>query len=409
MRILYLSQYFFPETGATQIRAYEMAHNWVQLGHQVTIIAEVPNHPSGIIPPEYRGKYFQRDNLDGIEIIRVWVKASPQKNFRNRMLFYISFMINAILAGLFLARNHYDLIYASSPPLFVGGAALAISSLRRLPMVFEVRDLWPEMAVSLGELTGRRAIRWATTLEEACYRQAAKIIVVTQGIRERLVQRGISADKMECIPNGSNTDFFQFNPAARDQLRHQLGLEGKFIAMYAGIHGIAQGLESVVEAAKLLQDDPDFHFLFVGEGPKRAELAALATRLELNNLTLLPEQPLHAMPAYLSTADVALVPLRNIDIFKGTLPSKMFDAWSCNRPLLLSVDGEARQVMDRAHAGIFVPPEDPQAMVTALVALKNSPDLRLEMGRNGREYTLKNFSRQAQAHRLAIILESKFS
>ena len=159
MDILYLSQYFPPEAGATQTRAYEMARNFVRLGHTVTMIAEVPNHPSGIIRPEFRGKLFHRAGLEGIDVIRVWVKASPLKDFRSRMLFYLTYMLNAALAGLLLAGRRYNLIYASSPPLFVGGAALALSALKRTPLVFEVRDLWPESAVALGEISNPRASR----------------------------------------------------------------------------------------------------------------------------------------------------------------------------------------------------------------------------------------------------------
>ncbi len=211
MRILYLSQYFPPEAGATQTHAYEMAHNFVRLGHAVTMLAEFPNHPSGIIPAEYSGKLYERADLDGIDVIRVWVKASPIKSFRSRMLFYLTYMLNASLAGLFLARQPYDLVYASSPPLLVGGAALFLSKIRRLPLVFEVRDLWPESAVALGELTNPRSIALAARLEEACYRNARRVVVVTQGIFDRLVERGISPDKLSLVPNGANVEMFQYS------------------------------------------------------------------------------------------------------------------------------------------------------------------------------------------------------
>ena len=409
MRILYLSQYFFPEVGATQTRAYEMASNWVRLGHHVTLITEIPNHPSGIIPPAYRGKLYQNDQLDGIEVIRVWVKASPVKNFRNRILFYLSYMLNAAVAGIFLARGRYDLLYASSPPLFVGASALILSYLRRIPMVFEVRDLWPESAVALGELSNPRFIAWSTRLEEVCYRRARKVIVVTSDIRERLVRRGITNEKILFVPNGSNTESFQFDPVARERIRASLGLQDKFIAIYAGIHGVAQGLEHVVEAARLLQNEANIHFLLIGEGPKKAEIAALVGGYQLNNLMLLHEQPRNDIPAFLSAADVALIPLRKIDIFKGALPSKIFDAWACNRPILLSVDGEAHQIMESAGGGVFVPPEDPEAMASALKTLCNSPKECKRMGENGRAYTIQHFSRRALAEQLAKELETSMS
>jgi len=406
LRILYISQYFPPEAGATQTRAHEMALNWVRLGHQVTMLAEFPNHPSGIIPPAYRGKFYERASLDGIDVIRVWVKASPVKSFRNRMLFYLTFMFNAALAGLFLARGRYDLIYASSPPLFVAGAALAISALRRIPLVFEVRDLWPESAVALGELSNPRAIALATRLEEAAYRKARRIVVVTQGIVDHLVARGLPSEKLLFIPNGANVDMFAFSIEGRERLRAAWNLQEKFIAVYAGIHGLAQGLETIVETAHLLQDQPEFHFLLIGDGHKKAAITALAAQYQLPNLTLLPEHPREQIPDILSAADVALIPLRKLELFKGALPSKIFDAWACQRPVLISVDGEARALVEQAEGGIFVPPEEPQRLAAALIELKNNPGQRERMGQNGREFTVRSYSRAALAQQLIEQLQS---
>lgn len=410
MRILYISQYFPPESGATQTRAYEMARNLVSLGHSVTMLAEVPNHPSGIIPPHYRGKLFERADLEGIDVIRVWVKASPEKNFRNRMAFYLTFMVNAALAGLFLARSRYDILYVSSPPLFVGGSALVLNTLRHIPMVFEVRDLWPESAVALGEISSQRAIAWATQLEEACYRRARRIVVVTQGIYNRLIERDLPPEKVTLIPNGANVDLFQFNPAKRDRIRDELNLQDAFIVIYAGIFGVAQGLETIVEAARQLHESqppgqPKIHFVMIGDGPKRSEITALAERYGLPNLTLLPEQPREKIPAYLSAADAAIIPLRNLDLFKGALPSKMFDAWACQRPVLLSVDGEARQALEAAEGGLFIPPEDPTALAQAALHLAADPAGCQRMGLNGRAYTEQNYSRRTLALKLAQLLQ----
>jgi colanic acid biosynthesis glycosyl transferase WcaI len=409
MRILYLSQYFPPEAGATQTRAYEMSRNLVRLGNAVTMVAELPNHPSGIIPPEYRGRLAERSDLEGIDVIRVWVKASPVKSFRNRMLFYLTYMISASLAGLLLARGHYDLIYASSPPLFVGGAALTLSYLRRIPMLFEVRDLWPESAVALGELSNPRAVAWATRLEEACYRRARAIVVVTEGIRKRLLERGLVEDKIHLVPNGANVDLFRFDLPARQRMRQELELGEKFVVIYAGIHGVAQGLETLVEAARRLQSEPQVHILLVGDGPKKAELVELVSQYKLVNLTLLDEQPRAAIPALLSAADAAIIPLRKLEIFKGALPSKMFDSWACERPVLLSVDGEARQVLNAAQGGLFVEPEDSDALAHAILELRRQPELVQRMGKNGRAFTEQHYSRQAQAEKLAEIMQAVLS
>ena len=408
MRILYLSQYFPPEAGATQNRAFEMGRNLVRLGHQVTVLAEIPNHPSGIIPPEYRRRLYERAELAGMQIIRVWVKASPHKTFANRMAFYLSFMFNAILAGLLLARGPFDLIYASSPPLFVGGAALALSKLRGIPLAFEVRDLWPESAVALGELSNRRAIALAARLEQACYRQARLVVVVTRSVLEQLQQRGLPPEKLALIPNGANVDQFQFQPESRQQIRRELGLEGKCVAVYAGIFGIAQQLETVVVAAALVKEDPSLHFILIGDGPRKAELVAQAAELGLDNLTVLPEMPPERIPAYLSAADLALVPLRKLELFSGVLPSKLFDAWACQRPVLLSVEGEARTILEQVVGGLFVTPEDPQALVQAMRSLQADPAARASMGAAGRAYTVAHHSRQALAEKLADRLEAMF-
>lgn len=405
MRILYLSQYFHPETGATQARAYEMAIKWIQMGHKVTMLTEFPNHPSGIIPPSYRGKLFERINLDGIDVIRVWVKASPVKNISNRLLFYLTYMINAIIAGLILVRGKYDFLYATSPPLFVGGAALVLSRLKCIPMFFEVRDLWPETAVEIGELSNPHVISIATKLEEMCYQRAIQVVVVTQGMYDRLIQRSVPPSKLIISPNGANIELFTFKLSERNRIRTELGLESKFIAIYAGIHGLAQGLETVVQTAHLLADKPNIHFILIGDGPKKAVILALAKSYNLPNLTMLPEKPRELIPYYLSAADVALVPLRKTEIFKSTLPSKLFDAWSCKRPVIVSIDGEARAIVETVKGGIFISPEDPVRMAEALIYLMNSPAERQSMGENGLAYTKQNHSRSALAEKLIILLE----
>jgi glycosyltransferase involved in cell wall biosynthesis len=410
MQILYLSQYFPPEAGATQTRAHEMARNWVRMGHIVTMIAEVPNHPSGIIAPQFRGKLFDVSDLDGIRVIRVWVAASPVKNFRNRMLFYLSYMLTATLAGLFLARGHFDLIYATSPPLFVGGAALAIHWLRRVPLFFEVRDLWPESAVALGEIRSKRAIHLASKLEETCYHRARKIIVVTEGIYNRLIERGMDARKIILIPNGANTELFHFDQPGRKAVRAQYGWSDHIVIMYAGIHGVAQGLEFVIEVAMQMRNLPEFQFVLIGDGPKKSDIKSIADQLALPNLSLLDEQPRDKMPSFLSAADAMIIPLRKIDLFKGALPSKLFDAWACERPVLLSVDGEARQILELCQGGWFVPPEDAPEMVAALLLFQSMTDTEREaVGRRGRLLTINKFTRQALAEKLIASLAEEMN
>jgi len=405
MRILYLSQYFPPEVGATQTRAYEMARGLVQAGHQVTMLTEVPNHPSGIVQPDYRRRLWVRRTHEGLDVLHGWVWASPHKNFVNRMAFYLSYMAGATLMGLLLARGRYDAIYCTSPPLFAGGAGLALRFLRRTPLIFEVRDLWPESAVEMGELHNRWAIQLSAWLAEQCYRHSRHIVVVTEGIRQSLIAKGVPPAKIDLIANGANTELFQPQPTAAASLRQQLNLTDAFVVVYAGILGLAQGLETVLAAAAALQSQPHIQFLFVGTGPREQALHEYARHLALTNVHFLGQQPREAMPAYLSLADVAVVPLRDVPVFEGALPSKLFDAWACECPTLTSIRGEAQNLVEQAGAGRFVSPESPAELAVAILALSEQPAERKEMGQRGRAFVSQHYSRQAQARRLVTLLE----
>lgn len=407
MRILYFTQYFPPEVGATQTRAFEMSRYLASRGHHVTVVTEVPNHPSGIIPPAYKGRLSERRIEQGVDVLRLWVWTSPEKTFATRMRFYLSYMGMGALAGS-LVRGRYDLVYATSPPLFVGAAGLAASFVRRVPFVFEVRDLWPESAVALGELSSRKAIAAAEMLEKLLYSRARRIVAVTQGIRSRLLERGLPPDKLAFISNGANTDLFRPDPEGAAKLRRELGLAGAFVVLYAGIHGIAQGLETLLDAADLLRNEPNIQFVMLGEGPRKAALLQRCQSLGLTNLRMLPEVPASSMPAYLSMADCAVVPLKNEPVFYGALPSKMFEAWACATPIVLSVAGEAVGVLDEADGGVAVPPEDARKLAQAIEYLRANPDRAREMGSKGQEYVTRHYTRQEQARRLEeLLLEVK--
>ncbi len=406
MRILYLSQYFPPEIGATQTRAYEMAVGLIRAGHQVTMLTEVPNHPQGIIHPDYHGRYYARENLDGIDVRRLWVSASPIKSLPRRMAFYLSFMLTAAMAGLFAARGAYDIIYASSPPLFVGGAALAISYLRGIPLVFEVRDLWPEAAVQLGELSNPIAIRCAAQMEGACYRRARHMVVVTKGIRNRLVERGYPPAKLTVISNGANTELYTPQPI-NHTLRRRLGIRpDQFVVIYTGLHGLAHGLETALLAADELRNRTDILFLFVGDGPQKATLIQMADEMTLPNVRFHDAVPESRLPDLIALADVGLDTRRRVGISKGTLPVKMFSYMACERPVLLSIEGEATQFLADAKAGIAVPPETPEALAQAILDLQADAPARMAFGRNGHAYVRANYSRQQFACQLEQLLRS---
>jgi glycosyltransferase involved in cell wall biosynthesis len=409
MRVLYLSQYFPPEVGATQTRAYEMAQGLVRAGHEVTMITEMPNHPIGIIPPEYKGKLFEQTTLNGINVLRVWVKTTPEKTFITRMAFYLSYMVMAIIAGLFRARGKYDVIYVTSPPLFVGGAGLVLSFLRRTPMVFEVRDLWPESAVVLGELKNTRVIKLSTWLEEACYRRALRIIAVTKGIKDRLIERGFPDSKIALIPNGANTELYKPQPINL-ALRRQLNIPGdKFVVIYAGLHGLAHGLETLLQTANLLHDDPNIFFLLLGQGPRKVALIELADDLDLPNVMFHDAVPEANLPNYITIANLGLDTRRKVSISGGTLPVKMFSYMACEVPVVLSIEGEATQLLAKAQAGIAVDPENPEALARAIIELKENPGICKMYGQNGRAFVEQEFSRQKFAEYLGQILEETIS
>jgi glycosyltransferase involved in cell wall biosynthesis len=256
----------------------------------------------------------------------------------------------------------------------------------------------------MGELQNPRVIAWATELEEACYRRARQIVVATGGIRRRLIERNLPTSKITFIPNGANIQIFRPRPEEGKQRRTELGLNGKFIVLYAGILGVAQGLETLVEAARLLAAHDDIHFLLIGDGPKKNDTLALAARARVNNVALLGEKPQKEMAGYFSTADVALVPLRNLELFQGALPSKMFEAWACACPVVLSVNGEAQTVLQQAQAGLHAPPEDAAGVAAAILKLKNAPEMRRQMGENGRRFVAENYSRERAAQKLEELL-----
>ncbi|MCB0047002.1 MAG: glycosyltransferase family 4 protein [Caldilineaceae bacterium] len=404
MRILYLSQYYPPEIGATQTRAAELARGLVRAGHRVTMLAEMPNHPHGVMAPEYRGRLVARSREAGIDVVRVWVKTSPEKTFSTRMAFYLSYMAMAVAAGQ-VQRGRYDAIYATSPPLFVAGAGLVLSHSRRTPLIMEVRDLWPESAVQLGELSNARAIAAATRLEEACYARARHIVTATEGIRQALLARGLPPEKLTVLPNGANTELY--TPRPRDPgLAARLGVTtDQFVVLYTGLHGLAHGLETVLDAAALLRDRPEIRFLLVGDGPQKAALRQTAERKNLANVRFIDAVPESNLPDILALGHVGIDVRRDVGISQGTLPVKMFTYMACGLPVILAITGEATILVEKADAGLIVPPETPQALAHAILTLQVDPARRERMGRNGRALVVARYSRQAQAGRLADLLD----
>jgi glycosyltransferase involved in cell wall biosynthesis len=404
VHVVFVTQYFTPEVGATQTRIHEFARACVAAGHRVTVLTEFPNHPHGRIPAEYRGRITTRESLDGFTVVRVWVRTRPEKTFWTRLAFYASFFGLATLRGLGL-RGRIDVVFATSPPLPVGLAGWLIARARGARFVLDVRDLWPAAAEALGELRRPALLRLAAGLERFLYRHADRVTAVTRGF-VRHVGRFVTAPAVvQWLPNGAVTDVF--DPGRVDPgLRRRLGLEDRFVVTFAGLHGIAQGLEVVVEAAALLRDRPEIAFCLVGDGPVKAALAARAEALRLTNVRFLPTVPLSEITPYLTASDALLVPLRRDPVFDTFIPSKLFDFMACARPVILLVNGEARAMLDSAGAGVWVMPEDGPGLAKAVVSLAEQPaEERRRMGERGRAFVLADYTRAAQGQRLLALLD----
>ena len=402
MKILYVTQYFPPDKGAAQMRAWEMVRNLTRLGHKVTVVTEFPNHPLGIIPKEYKFRFFAREVYRGVEVIRTYVKASPKKDFISRMVFYLSFMLTSIVAAVKLKRP-YDLVYATSSPLFVGLSGFIISRAKGIKFVFEVRDLWPDAAAAVGQLRSRLLIRLAGLIEKLCYVRSNRLVVVTKGCYRHLLHKNVDPEKVEIVYNGANIEMFRPTEDRR-RLRKKYGWEGKFTVLYAGNFGLIHGMNSLTEAVKKLADEDNIRFIFIGEGPMKSEVLRLQEKYQLANLEVLSDVRGEKIVDYFNLADVCLVSAKRHHLSRVLLPVKMFDAWACGKPIILSVDGEAREHLEKAEAGIWVEPEDSKGIANAVKYLFDNPESCEVYGSNGRKYVEKHFSRKVQAEKLEKIL-----
>jgi glycosyltransferase involved in cell wall biosynthesis len=403
MRILIVSHYFPPEGGPASARIQGLARNLVRLGHMVTVLTGFPNYPQGHLVKPYKVRLIQKECLDGISVIRSFMAVLRSRGPVSRLLNYLSFTLSAIAAGV-LSRERFDVVIASSPPLFLGFSGYVISRAKGCPLVFDVRDIWPDIAVAVGEVepgsTIYRLLRW---LEDFTYRKSDLITVVTQEKARILIKKGVEEAKIRVVSNGIDDEFLD-TPIDRD-LRRRLGLEGCFLVLYAGLLGKAQGMDDVLEAAAILQNRAAaVRFVIVGDGVEKQRLTTKADGLTLRNVLFLPYISKSEVRSYLSMADLLVVPLKNSDL-RDSVPSKLYECMSVGVPVLLSADGESRDVLALADAGVAVSPGEPAAMGQIVLDLAGDPELRRRLGANGLNYVLRNCLRSKVAVDLQKALE----
>jgi colanic acid biosynthesis glycosyl transferase WcaI len=399
VKILYVSQYFPPEMGAPAARVAELSRYWAQDGHDVTVLTGFPNHPTGVVPPEYCRKFrhlVAREKTNGVKVVRTWLLPFPNRRTYERILNYSSFCISAAGTGLF--TEHPDVVIASSPQLLVGLSGWWLARCKRARFVFEVRDLWPESLTAVGVGNpDSAAYRLLARIAGFLYRNSDHIVVVTPAFKEYLIQYWhVAPKKISVVENGVEGELF--SPKTESSLRAELGANGKFVASYIGTMGNAHGLQTLIEAAARLQASAaPVLFLLVGEGAEKQQLVSQVRSRGLTNVRFVDQQSRGNIPAYICASDACLVLLKKNDLFKTVIPSKMLEFMACGRPVILGVEGQSRKILEEAQAGICIEPENPMELAEAISRLAGDGQLREILGRNGRRHVLQHFSRRQTA------------
>ncbi|HET9977320.1 MAG TPA: glycosyltransferase family 4 protein [Burkholderiaceae bacterium] len=376
MHILFLSDNFPPEVNAPASRTHEHARVWVAEGDRVTVVTCAPNFPKGRVFDGYRNRLWQSEVVDGIRVIRVWSYITANEGFAKRVLDYMSFMLAAFLASLFVRR--VDVVVGTSPQFFTAVAAWAVGAVKRVPFVFELRDLWPESIKAVGAMKDSRAIAWLEAVELFLYRRAARIVSVTHSFRDTLMRRGIDGAKIDVVTNG--VDIGRFSPRPKDrELEAALGVEGCFVAGYIGTHGLAHGLDTLLDAMALLREHPQgqrVRLLMLGDGACKAALKARAVSMGLTAIRFVDTVPKDEVARYWSLLDASVIHLKATELFTTVIPSKLFECMGMGIPVLHGVAGESARIVESEGVGRVFAPEDARALADGLLALQADPALR---------------------------------
>lgn len=405
MHILFFSDNFPPEVNAPASRTFEHCREWVAAGHKVTVITCAPNFPKGKVFAGYRNQLWSREELFGIRVIRVWSYITRNEGFVKRILDYLSYMVAACIAALFVRR--VDVIVGTSPQFFTACAACFSAALKRRPWVFEVRDIWPESIRAVGAMRQSRILDLFEKLELFLYRKATAIVTVTHAFKDNLVARKIDAEKIQVVTNG--VDVSRFSPMKKDTaLESSLNLNGKFVAGYIGTHGLAHGLDTLIDAAHILTakgEGDEFRILMIGDGACRAALEARAKSENVRNIVFLDSVAKEEVVRYWSLLDVSIIHLKKNDLFKTVIPSKLFECMGMGIPILHGVEGESAQIVVNADIGLTFDPENAEALVASLITLRNDASLQERFRRHGPE-AARRYDRATLAQNMLDIVQS---
>ena len=391
MKLLILTQYFPPEIGAPQNRLFELALRIQKEGIEVNALTAMPNYPHMVVHKDYKGTFSSSEMMQGIKVHRRWIYVSKKTGIIHRLLNYFSFVFTSLFAGIFSVKKH-DLILCESPPLFLGISAYIICKIRGSKLIFNVSDLWPESAEKLGIVTNKSMLALATTLEEFLYKSSVLVTGQTQGIVQDISSR-FPNKKVYWLPNGVDLTLFSPDEVQSDFREKHDFSNSDLLFFYAGILGIAQGLDVIVDAAKRIADK-NVKIVFLGEGPEKKRLKKRVESESISNVFFIDAITKAEMPAFVKAMDVSIVPLRRLDLFKGAIPSKIFENLAMKKPILLGVEGEAKELfIEEGKSGMFFTPENDEELAKCISEISSAPEIVLDFGENGRNYVDKKFNR----------------
>jgi glycosyltransferase involved in cell wall biosynthesis len=399
MRLLILTQYYPPEIGAPQNRLHELAIRLKEKGIHVEVLTAMPNYPKMEIMEAYKDSKIKEEIIDGIVVHRASIFVSKSKSILKRLLNYFSFVFTSYIRGRKLPS--FDYLMVESPPLFLGYSAMALSKSLNAKLIFNVSDLWPESAEKLDLVTNKMMLKFAYQLEAKCYAKSFLITGQTNGIVESIKTRFPSKD-VYWLPNGVDLNYYNPDNLPDSTFRTKMGFDTTdLLIFYGGIIGYAQGLDVILNAAEILKDKKSIKFILQGSGPEKERLLMMKEELHLTNVYFLPPVDKKEMPNVLMGVDLAVVPLRKLELFQGAIPSKIFESLSMKVPLILGVDGEARgHFITKAEAGFYFEPENAIELAACVMKFHENRTLITQMGNNGRSYVDKYFNRNNIAQNL---------